>query len=72
MFIKFHKTGRTWSDMTDDILINTDHIVAVEADSKGNAIITVTGKDKDDSVLWFQLSDAYEDVTELLYGIGRF
>lgn len=71
MFYRFQKVQGKWESQPGNILINTDHIVAVEEDAEGRAIITVTGKDKDDSILFYKLTNSFADVASLLNKVGR-
>lgn len=71
MFYRFQKVQGKWESQPGNILINTDHIVSVEEDAEGRAIITVTGKDKDDSILFYKLTNSFADVASLLNKVGR-
>lgn len=64
MFIKCIKKPYTWNGNERDMVINTDHIIAVEKSAKdGSAIVTCTGK-MGDEVLYYMLEDSYEELVE--------
>lgn len=65
MFIKVVRKPYAWDCLSGRMVINTEHIIAVEASSKdGTAIVTCTGKNREDEVLYYFLEDSYESVVE--------
>ena len=61
MFVKCTRKLYAWNGNNCVMVINTDHIIAVEEAAKdGSAIVTCTGK-MGDEVLYYFLEDSYEE-----------
>ena len=64
MFIRCTRKPYAWNGNNCVMVINTDHIIAVEESAKdGSAIVTCTGK-MGDEVLYYFLEDKYEAFIE--------
>lgn len=64
MFIKCMRKPYSWNGSNGEMVINTEHIIAVERALKDDtAIVTCTGK-MGDEVLYFMLEDSYEEFVE--------
>lgn len=68
MFIRCTRKPYAWNGNNCTMVINTDHIIAVEESAKdGSAIVTCTGK-MGDEVLYYFLEDKYEAFIERIMG----
>ncbi len=67
MFIRCVRRGWSKNGEPKKLLLNTDHIIAVEESEQGTAIVTCTGKDGEDEAIMFYLTETYEwFVSEIL------
>ena len=66
MFLICNKKTYKWTRTTGKILINADHIIAVEESEDSTAIITCTGQNKEDEVLYYHLENTYDEVLGML------
>lgn len=68
MFVRCVKKPYAWNGNDRDMVINTEHIIAVEMSrNDGSAIVTCTGK-MGDEVLYYMLEDKYEEFLERIMG----
>lgn len=66
MFILGKTKTYNWSNTTGTIYINTDHIISVEEFKDGTALVTCTGKNKEDEVLYYHLENSFNDIITAL------